>query len=369
MQFQFPASSNEILTRTERLPMKALPAGLLLFLLTSSLSAQSQQQLADYFKRHPDADSNGDGRLSREEARAHRRKDPSRGDNLAAVSQIPGVDVPLAESPVKEVSLESPDGVDLSFAYRRPAGDGPFPTILFFHGGGGQSNLPGLKNNLVNGAVQTRFLQKGYLTVQSTRRPFWKTKDADKPTGFYDAVGDAALIVEKVQALPGVDSERVILYGGSGGGILAIVTASRADVACVIAGEPATVVPIDPRTGQAASPADYRELMENPAEKYTPERRREMRAWMTAVDCPILILQGKAVGLHRTNFEILIPEMQELGKDVSSISFPGVTHGFYWGTVRTGATVETVERIVKDVHAFIGKQTGKSSRLPETPLR
>lgn len=339
--------------------MKTHLTALIVFLLASTLFAQSQQQLADYLKRHPDADTNGDGSLSRDEARKHRRRDPSQGDSLASKSSIPAIDIPLTKAPVKEVSLTSVDGVDLSFAWRRPEGDGPFPTILFFHGGGGQSNLQGLKNNLLRGAVQTRFLQKGYLIVQSTRRPFWKTRDADKPTGFYDAVGDAALVAEKVRTLPGVDPNRVMLYGGSGGGILAIVTASRTDVACVIAGEPATVVPIDPRTGQAAGPADYRRLMENPAEKYTPARQKEMRSWMKKIDCPVLVLQGKPVGLYKTNFEILIPEMKALGRDISSITYPGVTHGFYWGTARTGATLQTVEQIVNNVDAFIVKQTGR----------
>ncbi len=339
--------------------MKTSLTAFLVFFSAFSVFGQSQQQLADYLKRHPDADANSDGRLSFDEAREHRRRDPSQGDNLASVSPIPGIDIPLAKAPLTKVSLKSADGVDLSFAYRRPKGDGPFPTILFFHGGGGQSNLQGLRNNLLKGVVQTRFLQKGYLTVQSTRRPFWKARDTDKLTGFYDAVGDAALVVEKVRTLPGVDPEQVILYGGSGGGILAIVTASRADVACVVAGEPATVVPIDPRTGQAAGPVDYRGLMEDPAQKYTPARQKQMRAWMKAIDCPVLVLQGKPVGLYRCNFEILIPEMKELGKDISSITYPGVTHGFYWGTARTGATLQTVERIVQDVDAFIEKHTAK----------
>ena len=100
-------------------------------------------------------------------------------------------------------------------------------------------------------------------------------------------------------------------------------------------------------------PADYRVIMENPAEKYTPERQAEMRAWMQEIDCPILVLQGKPVGLYKTNFEILIPEMKQLNKDITSISYPGVTHGFYWGTVKTGATLATVEKIIEDSTQFI----------------
>lgn len=332
---------------------------MLLLVSASPLWAQSEQQLARYLQQNPAADSNGDGVLSREEARRHRQahrqppaEDPSEGDNLKPASQVPGVDISVTDSPVIEVKLESQDGIDLSFVYRKPTGEGPFRTILFFHGGGEQSNLQGLKSNLLSGAIQTRFLEAGYLTIASTRRPFWKSKD-NRPSGFYDAVADAALVVEKTKTIPGVNPKQMILYGGSGGAILAIATASKTDVACVIAGEPATVVPLDPRTGEEASPADYRALMENPTVKLTAERKAEMQTWMKAIQCPILVLQGKPVGLYKTNFEILIPEMKLLKKNISSISYPGVTHGFYWGTASAGATTETVEKIMKDTTAFI----------------
>ena len=330
--------------------------------------SQSDPQVERYFKQFPEADANGDGVLTREEAKAHRQanrqgqsrpsretRDPSEGDNLASQSHIPGIRIPQSVSPVKAVSLKSADGVDLSFAYRKPVGKGPFPTILFFHGGGGYSNAQKLKNNLLTQPIHTRFLEQGFVTIASTRRPYWKTNDGS-PSGFYDAVDDAALVVEKVKSLPGVDPSKIVLYGGSGGAILAIATASKVELACVIAGEPATVVPIDPKEGQKASPADYRTLMEHPFEKFKGERKTEMLTWMKEVDCPVLVLQGEHVGLYKTNFEILIPEMKRLGIDISSIHYPGVTHGFYWGTVKTGATIDTVEKIMKDVTAFIGKQ-------------
>ena len=93
---------------------------------------------------------------------------------------------------------------------------------------------------------------------------------------------------------------------------------------------------------------------------FTLERRKALHAWMKDIDSPILLLQGKHVGLYKTNFEILIPELRSLGKDISSIHYADVTHGFYWGSVRTGATLETVERIMDDVTAFIGKQIGET---------
>lgn len=329
----------------------------ILLTLAVNLFAQSAEQLANYLKRHPDADANRDGILNREEARNHRRRDPSEGDNLSSRSHIPRINVSLSDAPLKNVGLKSSDGVTLDFAYRKPTGEGPFPAILFFHGGGGYSGLDGLRKNLVTGAIQTRFLDRGYLTVQSTRRPYWKTRKADQPTGFYAAVEDARLVVEEVKQLPGVDPDRVVLYGGSGGGILAIVTASKAKVAGVIAGEPATVVPLDPMTDKAATPGNYRSIMNNPQEKFTAIRQNEMRAWMKQIDCPILLLQGKPVGLYKTNFEILIPELKKLGKDISHITYPGLSHGFYWGTTKTGATKSTVEKILQDTTAFVDRHT------------
>lgn len=340
--------------------MKFIFSLILAALLTTQLSAQTEQQLVDYFKSHPEADTDGDGKLTRQEARSHRQaqRDPSRGDNLESNSSIEGIDISLSDSPIKEVSLKSDDGVDLSFAYRKPKGKGPFPTILFFHGGGNQSSLEGLKNNLLTGVIQTRFLEKDYVTVQSTRRPFWKREAGEKRIGFYDAVNDASLVVDKVKTLPGVDPDKLVLYGGSGGGILAIVTASQRQVACVVAGEPATVVPMDLKLDIVGGGAgSYRNIMEDPFSAYQGATKQKIQTWMNQIDCPVLVLQGNSEGLFKTNFGILIPEMIRLNKNISSLTFPGKSHGFYWGTTRTGATLQTVDEIMVHVTAFIVSAT------------
>ncbi|MAS92637.1 MAG: hypothetical protein CMO55_05515 [Verrucomicrobiales bacterium] len=327
------------------------------FILSQVLIAQTPQQIADYFDKHPEADTNNDGTLTREEARAHRRmsRDPSSGDNAPSRSAIRGAQISLTESPIEEVALQSEDDVDLTFVYRKPVGEGPFPTIIFFHGGGSTTDQRTLQNNLRSGAIQTRFLEKDYLTVASTRRPYWASRQKERPHGFYDAVKDTKAIIKKVSTLPGVDPENIILYGGSGGGILAIVSAAGSDIAAVIAGEPATVIPLDPKTGQTATPRDYESIMEDPLSKYTAERKAEMQSWMKEITCPILLLQGNHVDLYKSNFELLIPEMQKLGKDITAIEYPGLSHGFYWGTPRTGATEETVEKVITDSLEFLRK--------------
>ena len=341
--------------------------------IIQNAAAQSEEQLARYYERFPEADINQDGKLSAAEARNHRNSDPSRGDNLDASSEIPPVKVPLEQAPLTVVELTAPDGVKLDFAVRKPDSGDRLPAIIFFHGGGGMSDIEGLKKNLLNGAIQTRLLDKGYVTVQSTRRPYWIRKGREEPTGFADAVRDAVLVVEAVKELEGIDPDKIILYGGSGGGILAIVTAAQVEVAAVVAGEPATVIALDPKMGEVASPAVYQEIMEHPQSLYTGERKAEILAWMKNIGAPVLILQGNRTGLYQTNFEILIPEMKRLGKKIEYIEFPGLSHGFYWGTRKTGATLGTVETVVAEADAFIqnaiknrmtNQQRGNLNRRP-----
>ncbi|MCZ6673546.1 MAG: prolyl oligopeptidase family serine peptidase, partial [Verrucomicrobia bacterium] len=351
-----------------RIPHYTIFAGILsILLLGPLLNGQSDEQIANYFKRNPQADLNGDGKLTIEEARAHRRQtrqpqqnnrqsepDPTQGDNLASTSHIAGIKIPESVSPIIEVPLRSDDGIDLSFAYRKPPGDGPYPTILFFHGGGGQSNLKGLKQNLKTGAVQTRFLKEGFAVVASTRRPYWKTKDNPDKVGYFDSVKDASLVIEKAKTLPGIDPENVVLYGGSGGAILAIGAASKNELACVIAGEPATVLLLAQMTSAKERP-NYTPIMQDPLKFYKGAVKENTFSLFKTINCPILLLQGDTKNtLDKINNELLIPELKSLNKDVSSIRFPGLGHGFYWGTVKTGVNLETVNQIVRDVTAYIG---------------
>lgn len=282
--------------------------------------------------------------------------DPTAGDDGRRGRMVPAIDIPADTPPAEEVELESADGGELQFSWRRPRGEGPFPTVLFLHGGGKRSAPEKLRRDLQIGAVPTRFLAAGFAVVACTRRPFWTEKKdgGDEAVGFDDAVDDTVQIVAKVRGLPGVDGRRLVLYGGSGGGILALVTASRTDVAGVIAGEPATVVPLEPEAGAGgAAGRGYRRLMADPQAAYVGERREAMRAWMAAVGCPVLVLQGRAEGLYKINTELLVPELRSLGKEVTVANYPDVKHGFYFGSAASGATPELVDRVVKESIDFI----------------
>ncbi len=168
--------------------MKNYPIYFLILVFTSSIWAQSDQQIARYFQQHPDADANADGILTREEAKSHRQAarrstasqaDPTEGDNLLTTPNIPGIEIPESVSPIIEVPLTSEDGIDLTFYYRTPPGNGPYPAIFFFHGGGGYSNQEKLQTDLRNGTIHTRFLDAGFTIVTDAR--FGRANTNSKP--------------------------------------------------------------------------------------------------------------------------------------------------------------------------------------------
>ncbi|MHC4996367.1 MAG: alpha/beta hydrolase family protein, partial [Planctomycetota bacterium] len=135
-------------------------------------------------------------------------------------------------SPVEFIQLSE----HASAAVRKPPGDGPFPAIIFLHGGLGHANANGLKNGAKTGPTQARFLAWGYVTVNATRRAI--THDPQDRGVIQDTVD----IINAVKAMPHVDADSIVLYGGSGGGTLALEVASHADLAGIAAGEPATII-------------------------------------------------------------------------------------------------------------------------------
>lgn len=98
-------------------------------------------------------------------------------------------------------------------AYRRPPGPGPFPTVIFMHGGHEMMELSKLKGQLGT-LTREQFLAWGYVVVDATRRPILPDPQER------GVIPDTVAIIEAVKELDFVDRESVVLYGGSGGGPL-----------------------------------------------------------------------------------------------------------------------------------------------------
>ena len=88
----------------------------------------------------------------------------------------------------------------------------------------------------MNQVTQARFLAWGYVTVNATRRAI-NHDPQDR-----GVVADTLRIVEATKQRPEVDADSVTLYGGSGGGTLALEVAGKTKLAAIAAGEPATII-------------------------------------------------------------------------------------------------------------------------------
>ena len=247
--------------------------------------------------------------------------------------------VSLEDSPLQLIEPTTLDGVAARAYLRKPAGDGPFPAIVTVHGGLHRFNDQKLRDGLISGPVRTRLLQAGYVVVAATFRSYDEDVQSREP------ILDTLAVIQAVKKLPYVDPHRVAVFGGSGGGNIALELASLTPLQAAILGEPATVIYTGMLTTSEYGPR--LKMMANPAAYFTPELKARTDAKLRTVACPLLILHGDVHALHALNHDLLLPRMRAAGLDVTWRLFPGQHHGFYFGHRADPATIDGVVKAVR----------------------
>ncbi|MDF1814120.1 MAG: prolyl oligopeptidase family serine peptidase [Verrucomicrobiales bacterium] len=274
------------------------------------------------------------------------RGDGTEGDNGGRIrTGIAPATLPEGTSDPVHITVSAPDGETRNAYYRKPPGDGPFPAIVFIHGGLGEMKKPIMQNQLTDGPVITRFLEKGYVTVMSTFRTYQDDIQSRAP------IEDSLAAVKTTAKLPFVDPKRVAVYGGSGGGNIALELAGIAPVQAVIAGEPATVIYTGMLTTGDRGPR--LEIMSDPEKYFTPELKDRTIEKLKMIEVPVLVLHSDQHDLIHLNREIFIPMMKQAGVDIQFNLYPGYPHGFYFGTGR--ADLKVVDAVVRDTIKFLQK--------------
>jgi acetyl esterase/lipase len=364
------------------MPLPRRPLLALALLATASLSAQSGG-IAEAFRRldrngdgrltadeagstafFRPADANGDGTVTLAEAEAHARR--SAGPAPAATKRTAGMEgdgagpmvtrvapatVSETDSPILTLETRASDGQPVRAFWRRPRGDGPFPTLVFIHGGLARFQDPVLQSQLRINPIITRFLQAGHAVVQATFRTYERDVQSRGP------IEDVRAVVHALAREPAVDARRIALYGGSGGGSIALELGSDPLVRAVIAGEPATIL----YTGMLTT-GDYGprlEIMADPARFLTPELRARTLEKLKSLRAPVLILHSDQHDLRRMNGPLFVPLMRQAGVDVEYREYPGYGHGFYFGgggdRWGKGADTRVVDAVMKDARSFLDR--------------
>lgn len=178
----------------------------------STAGAQTPEQLEKALKLFPQADANGDGVLTIDEAKAYRQK----------ATQQPKKNAPKLPAATIEGGSYGPNPASL-FDFWKADGNEPAPLLIFIHGGGFKAGS--------RKAVKAEFIEKARadgFAVASIDYPFL----TEKP--IQDILPGIARAVQYARANAkewNIDPERIGVLGGSAGAGSSVWIAAHPDLA------------------------------------------------------------------------------------------------------------------------------------------
>ena len=226
------------------------------------------------------------------------------------------------QQPGPTLDAKAADGRDVRAFWRRPKGDGPFPSVVFIHGGLTQFPEEVLRRQLTVNPVVTRMLAAGYAVVQATFRTYEQDVQSRGP------IEDVARWFMRWRRPPG--------WMRSAFRSLAVAAAAASRWNSV------TIRQWRHRRGRAGhgslhrhayhrrvwSPArDHGRAGEIPHPGVAPRTLEKLKKRCA----PVLILHGDRHDLHKLNAPLFVPLMKEAGVRVSIANIAGYGHGFYFG--------------------------------------
>ena len=142
----------------------------------------------------------GGGACAAERGPAHNRTAGMEGDGAGPMtSRVKPVEIPETDSPIRTLDAKAADGRTVQAFWRKPKGDGPFPAIVFIHGGLTQFPEEVLRRQLTVNPVVTRMLAAGYAVVQATFRTYEQDVQSRGP------IEDVRAVVRALAETPGID--------------------------------------------------------------------------------------------------------------------------------------------------------------------
>lgn len=270
-------------------------------------------------------------------------------------------DPPVPDTVTFEKGIEytNPDNQHLQLNMARPkAGDGPFPTVMFVHGGGFRAgNREGYNAQII------RMAEKGYVAVTVSYRLAPKYP-------FPAAIHDTKAAVRWLRANAKkyhIDPDNIGVTGGSAGGTLAqmlgVTTGVKefegdggnpeqsSAVKCVV-----NVYGANDFTKSYGKSVDAHEVLPlylgGNLEKARPAHIRSSPLyWVTPAAVPTLCIHGtEDKYVHVEQAEMLVEKLKAASVDVELIKLEGAGHGF------KGKDAETAE---KAMIAYFDKQLKK----------
>lgn len=265
---------------------------------------------------------------------AEARKQPTPTDAVMALLKKDGkLITPEAVGNVVNRTIPGPGGA-LPVRIYTPQGTGPFPVIVYFHGGG----FVIATNDTYDGSARALTNAASAVVVSVEYR---KAPEHKFPAAHDDAYAAYTWVLANAASLKG-DAKRVALAGESAGGNLALATAMAARDKGVTL--PIHILAVYPVAGNDTNTVSYREnatakplnrpMMSWFFEKYTrtPADAQDPRLNILGANLkglpPTTIVTAELDPL-RTDSELLAARLRAAGVQVQQKTYAGMAHEFF----------------------------------------
>jgi dipeptidyl aminopeptidase/acylaminoacyl peptidase len=230
------------------------------------------------------------------------------------------------------ITFESFDGRDIPSFYYRAAGEGPHPVIIDIHGGPESQERPGF-NSRIQYWVNELGVSVLAPNVRGSAGYGREYTLADNGFNREDSVRDIGALIDWVEAQPDLDSDRVVVYGGSYGGYM--VLASLTHYSDRLAGG-INIVGISNFVTFLENTNGYRRDLRRA--EYGDERNPEMYAFLQEISpanqadqitAPLFIIQGaNDPRVPASEAEQILAAVREAGGDPWYLLALDEGHGF-----------------------------------------
>jgi dipeptidyl aminopeptidase/acylaminoacyl peptidase len=250
---------------------------------------------------------------------------------------------PMSEK-IQEVIVKSADGRDLYLCFQKPDGEGPFPAVLFIHGGYGDNRK--YTRAMLDWSLAGLLLQEGFVVFSTDYRVDHAGKD----------IGDVVAASDFSANQPFVDERKIAYFGDSHGAYLAIMAATQTDPFALIHGW--GVADMAEWYGHIKNiPAPYYQKICEDFEKSLggpPDRAPEAynqispTAHVSRIPCPVLILHGeedKEVPVVHAHH--LAQAIKKIGGDFQLEIFENAGHGLRSPEIRQKMDVLVIKFLTR----------------------
>jgi dienelactone hydrolase len=236
--------------------------------------------------------------------------------------QIEPIAISEQTCPVERIDVVAADRHVAAMIVRKPPGHGPFPAVIFLSGSTGERKVQRVMAQTPHSVLNSRYLAEGFVTVEAVHRSRGLDPQSEA------ALLDCRAIVDRVKQIPEVDPASVVALGHTGGGSLALELAGETKLCAVVVGEPYTILFTGMVDKHNRSRSFRDKLMHDPQQYYTPAVQQITRDRIARINCPLLIVHGDMHPIYKINRDLLLPELQRAGKQVSMRVYPGQPPGF-----------------------------------------